>query len=1172
MYSKSGFSTKNSGWFAGKASVLTLLLWAIPTFAYHFAGGTGEPYDPYQIATAEQLISIGDDPNLLDKHFVLINDIDLDPNLPGRKIFDRAVIGWEYGTTRGGERRIRVSGFSGTFNGNDHVIRNLTMECSFECGGLFRGTADCAEIMSLGLEDVRITSSFDDCEYLAPLVAWNSGKISSCYATGNVWGSGEVDILAAGLIGRNEGTVSYCYATGSVLGGDIVGGLIGENEGAVSYCYTTGSVSGRDIVGGLVGRNEGSIRFCYSLCHVSGSQWVAGLVGYHDARDEVDLWQCFSAGEIEGLSTCGALIGEADYESVPLNSYYLNGNDLLPDSEWGTPLIDTQMRESKSFRGWSFIDANHPDAPWIMPEYGYPQLFYQAGYRPIPDISDLPVSEAEARLNSVGYRIGTVTFDYHSRIDVNSIIVTLPQFYAQDANVDLVVCQGGYDWQDNVGDGSHANPYQIQSVGQLESLSDHPELYDRSFVLRNDLNFSGRIYSGPFVKDGFSGSFDGLGHALRNLTMISDHSNALFYGIDCKGIVRNLVLENIDFYGRNSDNSAIACFNYGTIVNCFVSGVLIGNHNGLLVVFNVGTIMRCGAEGGVVLIDDSYCAGGAMIAHNYNGYVVDSYAQVEYTVYGGSQLGGMIGEHEGEDTVLVSRCYAATYWDIESPNECEIGGLVGDQNNDEDGIGDCFYLIPDDEGIVLSNDIGTPLTENEMIDQNSFENWDFWGDEEDGNKETWFMPEDGYPRLTWQVEGYLSVPEVSLMELTLAQELIVDAGLELGQVSYDYGESTPEGTVIKTSPSGVVEIGTEIDVVVSLGSYSWQDNIGQGTAECPYEIASAGQLLSLSNHPELYGRHFDLVNDIDLDGYTFEKALIAAPNDLYDDEYSGTPFSGSFNGGLHKIQNLYISATADGYYGPCYLGLFGCIASEGRVILLSLEDVIVSGDHDSYYLGTLCARNQGIVQGCYASGTVSYRKYSEVVGGLVGENQGWVSQCASDTQLFRNEPYKDISSSTGPIRGRGVVDLALPVQCYGGLVGFNSGSISDCYAAGSVQGSEYTIYTEEDIGGLVGGNHYQLGSISNCYYLGWSYAQIDPLNEGIGYGITAGSVQHCYTLDPNEDADIVVPNVTCLSQQEMIQQESFVGWDFFGETANGTDDLWWMPEGDYPRLWWEAVE
>ena len=57
-----------------------------------YAGGTGEPNNPYQIATAADLILLGDSPEDYYKHFILTADIDLDPNLPGRKVFDRAVI------------------------------------------------------------------------------------------------------------------------------------------------------------------------------------------------------------------------------------------------------------------------------------------------------------------------------------------------------------------------------------------------------------------------------------------------------------------------------------------------------------------------------------------------------------------------------------------------------------------------------------------------------------------------------------------------------------------------------------------------------------------------------------------------------------------------------------------------------------------------------------------------------------------------------------------------------------------------------------------------------------------------------------------------------------------------------------------------------------------------
>jgi hypothetical protein len=40
---------------------------------------------------------------------------------------------------------------------------------------------------------------------------------------------------------------------------------------------------------------------------------------------------------------------------------------------------------------------------------------------------------------------------------------------------------------------------------------------------------------------------------------------------------------------------------------------------------------------------------------------------------------------------------------------------------------------------------------------------------------------------------------------------------------------------------------------------------------------------------------------------------------------------------------------------------------------------------------------------------------------------------------------------------------------------------------------------------------------------------------------------------------------------EAMGTDLITGWDFVGETANGTDDIWWILEGkDYPRLLWET--
>jgi hypothetical protein len=89
-----------------------------------YDGGSGTADDPYQIATAADLIALGEDPNDYDKHFILTADIDLDPNLPGRKVFDKAVIAPD---TDAGEDYFQGTGFTGVFDGNDHTISHLTI-------------------------------------------------------------------------------------------------------------------------------------------------------------------------------------------------------------------------------------------------------------------------------------------------------------------------------------------------------------------------------------------------------------------------------------------------------------------------------------------------------------------------------------------------------------------------------------------------------------------------------------------------------------------------------------------------------------------------------------------------------------------------------------------------------------------------------------------------------------------------------------------------------------------------------------------------------------------------------------------------------------------------------------------------------------------------------------
>jgi hypothetical protein len=97
-------------------------------------------------------------------------------------------------------------------------------------------------------------------------------------------------------------------------------------------------------------------------------------------------------------------------------------------------------------------------------------------------------------------------------------------------------------------------------------------------------------------------------------------------------------------------------------------------------------------------------------------------------------------------------------------------------------------------------------------------------------------------------------------------------------------------------------------------------------------------------------------------------------------------------------------------------------------------------------------------------------------------------------------------------------------------------SISSSYSTAKVSGSW-------GVGGLVGDGGY-LGVIS-CL---WDIDTSGQTRSAGGTGVTTAEMQTASTFVE-------------------------AGWDFIDETENGTDDIWWIDEGqDYPRLRWELAE
>ncbi len=267
-----------------------------------------------------------------------------------------------------------------------------------------------------------------------------------------------------------------------------------------------------------------------------------------------------------------------------------------------------------------------------------------------------------------------------------------------------------------------------------------------------------------------------------------------------------------------------------------------------------------------------------------------------------------------------------------------------------------------------------------------------------------------------------------------------------------------------------------------------------GTAEDPFQISTSQQLCALHNLPELYNSHFILMQDIDMDGYIFDSAVIS-PNTKDGSYFYGVEFSGLFDGNFHKISNLKID-------GQDYCGLFGYIEKTAIIRNLGLEniDITCSGCYAGGLVGYCCAKgdsNTVSISNCYATGLISG---DNGTGGLVGycctnsdRSAVSISNCYA-TELISGD--NDTGGLVGYCYTRYNSSVIIS-NCYatgqvtggvaGGLVGYcriynESGviSIGSCYATGQVTGS----YT----GGLVGGcfinESSSVFSISNCYATG----------------------------------------------------------------------------------------
>ena len=753
------------------------------------------------------------------------------------------------------------------------------------------------------------------------------------------------------------------------------------------------------------------------------------------------------------------------------------------------------------------------------------------------------------------------------------------------------------------GSGTEAEPFRISAVSDWQELMTTPPDWASHFVLTSDIDLNDVAIT-PIGNDpnNFTGVFDGNDFVIRNADVNMPGSDyvGLFGYLGTGGQVKDLGVEDISISGGACVASLLGC-NEGTVSDCYCRGSISGTGNcvGELVAYNfMGTIINCHSTGSVSatsivgglvgwneygIMSNCYSTGsvnavsyaGGLAGENHQGTIINCYSTGSVT--GDRYVGGLVGENAG----TTRNCYSTG----SVSGNYRVGGLVG-SNGTWGTVSDCYStglvsstgsylggLVGRSSSGAISSSFwdvntsgwttsagGTGKTTAEMQDINTFleAGWDFVAETANGTCNFWLMPHSGgYPVLS-TLNGY--IPAEPPGSGTEADPYVIRDANELGTIWY--------------RPSACYVMANDID----LAGISWS-----GAIVSFFDGVFDGNEHTVCNvDANIPGADY-----IGLFGYCGTngqiKNLGVEDTSIFGRNYVGSPVAVNYG----TISNCYSTGLLTGT-GSYVGGLVG--RNYGGAIANCHATAFVTGTGD--YVGGLVGYNaDGAISNCYSTGSVSG---DWCVGGLMGRNyEGSISTCYSSSSvsgsssaagLVGENSSGTISNcySSGPVSGVGTV---------GGLVAENRyGTVSNCYSTGSVSG------TWDYVGGLVGLNYY--GTISNCNatglvngtrdyvggLVGWNYEGAisnsystgsvngdDYVGGLVGYDEEAGVVTASF-WDVNTSGQSTSASGTPKTTAEMKTESTFTsaGWDFIGETANGSEDIWAICEGtNYPRLVWQ---
>jgi len=289
------------------------------------------------------------------------------------------------------------------------------------------------------------------------------------------------------------------------------------------------------------------------------------------------------------------------------------------------------------------------------------------------------------------------------------------------------------------------------------------------YALACDIDASGVNFTPiGYLNNVFTGTFDGRGHVIRNLTISASCSGSgnfyfgLFHRVGTTGVVKNLGVENANISVSHSGN--YSGFTAGIIVgfigtagglveNCYSTGTVVAVHDngayagatagGLVGINYKGTVSRSYSTASVTATTNlsynptSAHAGGLVGGGNYYAKIINSYSMG--FVSGNYQVGGLVGFVA--TGISIENCYSTGT--VSGGGTC--GGLVADIGSGM--VSNCFWDIQTSGQSWSAAGTGKTTAEMKTLSTYLSAGWDI-ALASSYSGQTWFIDENvDYPRL-----------------------------------------------------------------------------------------------------------------------------------------------------------------------------------------------------------------------------------------------------------------------------------------------------------------------------------------------------------------------------------------------------------------------------------------